>query len=250
MKKNIIILFLLPVILMAQPQLKLMTFNIYHGENRKGKIDLNVLAEIINKENPDVVGLQEVDFNTGRSGKIDIALELAYKTGMIPLFARAMNYDGGEYGIAILTKYSIIKSEVFNLTKFKNYEQRVALRVDVKIGEDTLAFLTTHLDYHEDDTLRFLQIKDLINIVKQIKYPLFLLGDLNDVPESRAIRLLSQQFEMDKPALLSFPCPTPEKKIDYILKKTQEWVLKNEYIVESENASDHCAVVAEFEKTD
>ncbi len=247
--KNTLLIFLLSVVsLFAQERLKLMTFNIYHGETLDGEINTEIFAEIIKRENPDVVGLQEVDFYTNRSGNIDIVLELARRTGMVPLFARAMEYGGGEYGVAILSRYSIIKSTIHKLKELEGYEPRVALEVILSVKNDTLSFLITHLDYHQNDSLRFLQINDLIEIAKNIKYPLFLLGDLNDTPESRAIKLITSVFDMDYPNLLSFPCPHPERKIDYILKRTKKWKLVRERVIKSDKASDHCAVSAEFEK--
>ena len=250
MKKTLLIFLLGAVSLFAQERLKLMTFNIYHGETLDGKINTDIFAEIINKENPDVVGLQEVDFYTKRSGNIDIVLELGRKTNMVPLFARAMEYDNGEYGVAILSRFTFIKSTVYNVHFEEGYEPRIALAVDLKIGNDTLSFITTHLDYHQYDSLRFLQIKNLVKISKGIKYPLFLLGDLNDTPESRSIKLISSMFDLDNPNLLSFPCPKPERKIDYILKRAKKWKLVNEQVIKTEKASDHCAVIAEFEKID
>ncbi len=250
MKKTLLIFLLGVVSLFAQERLKLMTFNIYHGETLDGKINTDIFAEIINKENPDVVGLQEVDFYTKRSGNIDIVLELGRKTNMVPLFARAMDYDNGEYGVAILSRYSIIKSIVHKLRTKVGFEPRVALEVILSAKNDTISFLVTHLDYHQNDSLRFLQIKDLVKISKGIKYPLFLLGDLNDTPESRSIKLISSVFDLDNPNLLSFPCPEPERKIDYILKRAKKWNLVNEHVIKTDKASDHCAVTAEFEKID
>ena len=48
-----------------------MLWNIHHGEGTDGKIDLQRLADVIAKESPDVVMLQEVDRNMPRSGKVD-----------------------------------------------------------------------------------------------------------------------------------------------------------------------------------
>ena len=249
MKKLLALLFFgFATVIFPQEKLKLMTFNIYHGETPTGNINLDAFAEIINDEQPDIIALQEVDFYTNRSGKIDMSLKLAKKTKTVPLFARAMSYDGGEYGVAILSRFTFIKSVVYNLPYEEGYEPRVALAVDVKIGNDTLSFITTHLDYHENDTLRFKQAQHLLKITKTIDRPLFLLGDLNDTPESRTIKLLLTVFSSDDSSLLSFPCPKPEKKIDYILNRTNQWKLNDEYTIKTDKASDHCAVMGIFGK--
>ena len=75
----------------------------------KGDFDLQVIAKVIEDADPDLVALQEVDFKTRRAG-YDLATELGRMVKMAPLFGRAMYYDGGEYGGAILSKYTFIES--------------------------------------------------------------------------------------------------------------------------------------------
>jgi len=78
--------------------LSVLSFNILHGATMKGDFDLDVIAKVIKDVNPDFVALQEVDFKTNRAKQYDLATELGWRTKMAPLFARAMPYDGGEYG--------------------------------------------------------------------------------------------------------------------------------------------------------
>ena len=97
---------------------KVMTFNILHGATTRGDFNLDAIARVIIDENPDLVALQEVDFMTKRAKGYDLATELGWRTKMAPLFARAMPYDGGEYGEAILSKWSFISSRNFVITQF------------------------------------------------------------------------------------------------------------------------------------
>nr|WP_315823812.1 endonuclease/exonuclease/phosphatase family protein [Paraflavitalea speifideiaquila] len=85
-----------------------MSYNIHHANppSKAGVIDLDAIAAVINKYKPDVVALQEVDVNTKRSG-LNEAFLLAQKTKMNFYFARAIDYDGGQYGVAILSKYAL-----------------------------------------------------------------------------------------------------------------------------------------------
>jgi endonuclease/exonuclease/phosphatase family metal-dependent hydrolase len=74
MKRVLILTALLcgggPLLLSAQ-SLKVLTYNIHHGENVKGEIDLQSIANVILATNPDLVALQEVDSATGRAQKAD-----------------------------------------------------------------------------------------------------------------------------------------------------------------------------------
>ncbi len=56
------------------------------------------------------MALQEVDFFTRRAKHMDLATELELRTGLAPLFGRAMLFDGGEYWEGILSRYSFLSS--------------------------------------------------------------------------------------------------------------------------------------------
>ena len=44
-------------------QLRVMTYNIHHGEGTDGRIDLERIAKVIRDAKPDLVALQEVEKN-------------------------------------------------------------------------------------------------------------------------------------------------------------------------------------------
>nr|WP_020468889.1 endonuclease/exonuclease/phosphatase family protein [Zavarzinella formosa] len=55
----------------APKVLRVLTYNIHHGEGTDDKVDLARLAEVIKVSKPDLVALQEVDRNTTRTKKTD-----------------------------------------------------------------------------------------------------------------------------------------------------------------------------------
>ena len=89
--------------------IRVLSYNIHHANppSKPGIIDIEAIAKVIAKESPDIAGLQEVDFKTNRSGRnSNQAAELARLSGMpYYYFAKAIDYDGGEYGLAILSKF-------------------------------------------------------------------------------------------------------------------------------------------------
>ena len=67
-------LFLMAPAALAADQVtsvRVLTYNIRHGEGMDGVYDLGRIAEIIRGAHPDVVALQEVDRGTERSGRAD-----------------------------------------------------------------------------------------------------------------------------------------------------------------------------------
>lgn len=75
--------------------LRVLSYNIHHGEGVDGKFDLERIAKVIQSVNPDLVALQEVDRNTTRASDVDQAQELAELTGMHMAYGKALDYQGG-----------------------------------------------------------------------------------------------------------------------------------------------------------
>jgi endonuclease/exonuclease/phosphatase family metal-dependent hydrolase len=55
---------------------RVLSFNILHGATTKGDFDLDAIAKVIKDADPDLVALQEVDFQTKRAKGYDLATEL------------------------------------------------------------------------------------------------------------------------------------------------------------------------------
>src|SRR5690606_32249863 len=101
--------------------LKVLTYNIHHAAppSRSQAIDLDAIAAVINEQNPDLVALQEVDAHTGRSGPFNQAEELGRKSGMTAHFFKSINYDGGEYGLAILSRLPVVDVNLYPLPRME-----------------------------------------------------------------------------------------------------------------------------------
>ena len=84
--------------------LRIMSYNIRNGRGMDDMTDFRRTAEVINKVCPDVVAVQELDSVTGRSGGKDVLREIAGLTLMHHIYAPAIDYDGGKYGIGMLSK--------------------------------------------------------------------------------------------------------------------------------------------------
>src|SRR5215207_5374554 len=91
----------------AKRTLRVMTYNIHVGVGMDKKLDLQRIAGVINQEHPDLVGLQEVDRGVRRTEGKDEIVELAAMTRMHFAFAPNLDYQGGKYGVAILSRWPI-----------------------------------------------------------------------------------------------------------------------------------------------
>ncbi|WP_153555516.1 endonuclease/exonuclease/phosphatase family protein [Roseimaritima sediminicola] len=237
--------------------LKVMSYNIHIASPPSkpdySHKDLQAVADVIRRTSPDIVGLQEVDKYTVRSGKQSHqAKDLAESTGMHYHFASASYKSDGEQGQAILSRYPILKAESHRLPapQGASGETRSLAIVLVEIEGTKVAFMTVHLD-HRSDTIRKFQIETLLKHTQRYEeYPVILGGDFNMEPDDENFRLLKSQFGMLTEAHpLTYPQRNPQKAIDLILwnKKAAETLsVEAYYTVEERYASDHLPLVAEL----
>lgn len=235
--------------------IKVLTFNILHGATTRGDFDLDVIARVIKDTDPDLVALQEVDFKTNRARGYDLVTELGWRTKMAPLFGKAMDYDGGEYGEGVLSRTSILASRVVGLPHTLGNEPRAALEIITVLSTgDTIAFIGTHLDHTRDNIDRIAQVEKINEVFASNRYPTLLAGDLNDVPGSEPIRILEKiwtpSYDKSNPEP-TFPSDNPRIKIDYVMfMSAKKWKVLETRVIQDTIASDHCAYLAILELLD
>ncbi|MCR3971007.1 endonuclease/exonuclease/phosphatase family protein [Aeromonas veronii] len=243
------------------------TYNIM--ASRMGSTD--DIVDAIKKMNVDIIGLQEVDSMTSRSGKnfskkgsppINQAEYIAKKLGLNFYFCKATDYDGGEYGTAVLSKFKVKVNKTMILPNIEGAEQRTACAVEVDVPNypAPVMLITTHLDF-TTQPLRAEQVRTLQTEFSSWQFPHALpivIGDLNLPPQSSEYFDLTAWFnDTDKKLQYTAPSWNPDRKIDYILtSKAQEWNIKNVFIpkptdeVEGKKSyaliSDHLPMVVEM----
>ena len=229
-------------------ELRVVTYNIRHGRGMDERVDLERTARVLARIEPHLVGLQEVDHRAQRSGAVAQADSLAQLLGMQPYFAPFMPFQGGEYGMAILTTLPVVRDWAIELPPGGS-EPRVALAVQVILpGGDTLVAVNVHFDWVRDDTFRFAQASALAATLDTLSHPWILVGDLNDIPDSRTLALfLERGVELAKPdhASFTFPSTDPVREIDYIfMAPGGGWEGGEIQVVDETVASDHRPIVA------
>lgn len=230
-------------------KIRVLTYNIHHGEDVNGKLDLQQIAAVIRKAKPDVVALQEVDSVTSRTQKADQLKELAALTGLHCFYGKNMNYDGGGYGVGILTKLPITDSFITRLPNFPKSEPRVAATVELQLkNKKRFLFSAIHLDYVKDPTERIEQAKKLQEVFANNSKPSILAGDFNAQPgETTMNDIIFSLYDETDPTgqSLSFPSHQPRIKIDYVLvSKKHRWKILHYEVIEEKIASDHRPVLS------
>jgi len=231
---------------------RVMTYNIHVGVGMDKKLDLARIAQVINEQKPDLVGLQEVDRGVERTQRIDEIAELAKLTKMDYAFAFNLKYQGGQYGVAILSRVPIQATDHRLYSNLREAERRGLIRAEIKLGGQVVNFVTTHLDYQYEDG-RVFETEQLLKALENVKGPLIVVGDFNDVPAGGAYKLMRQSFD-DAWSLtnpngegLSYPADKPAKRIDYIFTRSSDRIRAKRAWIPATLASDHVPVVAELE---
>ncbi|MGE5499967.1 MAG: endonuclease/exonuclease/phosphatase family protein [Syntrophothermus sp.] len=262
--KNIIslLLFISTLIGVSAAQdmqkLRVMTYNIHHGQGMDGRIDIARIGDIITDNKIDLAALQEVDRGVERTNKIDIMQMLSDQTGMFMAFGKNIDFQGGDYGNGVLSKFRLDSVNNLNYEMKREGEKRGLLKTIIKVNGERIVFIDTHTGDKNNESEKLMNADEIIAVLKGCgNMPVIMCGDFNDRPGSKMHEKLKEYF-VDICELLgndsgySFPSVKPERRIDYIyiskegLKRFKPLSITT---IQTE-ASDHLPVIAEFEVSD
>jgi endonuclease/exonuclease/phosphatase family metal-dependent hydrolase len=235
----------------ASPGVTVLSYNIHRGVGLDGRSDLARIAEVLRSSGADLIALQEVDVGTRRSGGVDQAAELGRLTGFEQVFGAAMDYDGGQYGEAVLSRWPIQSSRVHALPHSPEREPRCALEVRVRPVGGELRFVGTHLDHLADATDRIAQVRALDTLLAADELtPTILVGDFNDEPGAQSLSALADTWAdvLGPDRSGTFPADHPERAIDHLfVRPAERWNKLSAAVLDEPLASDHRPVRAQLE---
>jgi endonuclease/exonuclease/phosphatase family metal-dependent hydrolase/uncharacterized membrane protein YidH (DUF202 family) len=230
----------------GQP-LRVMTYNIHQGVDADLRMDLEAIAGVIAAESPDVVVLNEINRARATNGFVDTLPLISHRLGMRYVFGA--NYQDGQYGNAILSRYPILAWDNIHFTH-NTTEIRGLLRAVVQASGGPITFYATHLDHLSGpDHARAQQVAEVLAAWDGDPRAI-LLGDLNAEPEAPELGGIYEAGFVDVLAatgqddVFTFWDPLPSRRIDFIFL-TPDLPLGRAWVVSS-RASDHLPVLAEL----
>ena len=237
--------------------LRVMSMNIKEGGRYCGFLSAPY-AELIAQYEPDVVCLQEVDQMTTRNGGRDWLNEVAMATGMMPYFCHSMNYQGGGFGTALLSRWPFYKMTkiVTNLSGAR--EPRASGWIYVQLPEgECVRVATTHLALESSQ----MTIQHLADVNKNIfaegdTIPTLLVGDFNANEGSDPISYAANRWkDLGKGYGNTYPTSRPEityaaQRLDYVMASPKTgWTVESYTILDRPDLSDHRFIVADVTYT-
>jgi len=233
-----------------RPTLRVVSWNIRHGVGMDGTLDLDRTAAVLRRLRPDLVALQEVDERCRRSGGVDQAAELGRRLGMEHRFGEFMAYDGGRYGLAILSRLPVRATRRHELPR--GAEPRCALEVEVDAPgmARPLSFTCVHHDWTRE-AIRVVQMRALMAALGE-RRPAIVAGDYNSEPGSESLDLLAaagwriMAKDGGRDDGRTWPADEPTQELDHVAERgLPDHAVSHERIDEAV-ASDHRPIEAVF----
>jgi endonuclease/exonuclease/phosphatase family metal-dependent hydrolase len=220
--------------------LRVLAFNTHHGEGLDGELDLERIGRLIESTRADLVALQEIDRLVERTGFIDQADEYAEHAGLEPLFGAFMSYQGGQYGMALLSGLPILDWANHRLPD--GAEPRTALTARVRLPNTAREVVFSGIHFYRTEEERMAQARALTDILADETGIVILAGDFNSLPGSPVMDYLGADFEIvqKRGSAFTFPADEPAREIDFMLVRPgSSFEVLEHRVLDERVASDH-----------
>lgn len=215
--------------------LRIMSYNVRNCRGMDDVTNYQRIADVINRVDPDVVAVQELDSVTERSQGVFVLKELADRTLKHCTYGPAIDYQGGKYGVGVLSKE---KPSGFQKVPLPGREESRMLLI---VEFENYVLACSHFSLTKED--QELSVPIIFDAIKEIKKPLFFAGDMNSVYESPTQIGLREKFKtLNNYKENTIPVVNPNRCIDYIYgyeNGNTYSVLKRQVLFNEQVASDH-----------
>ena len=239
--------FSFPVFLSAQnlPQkeensLRIVSYNVRNCRGLDEKVDYDRVADVLNRMIPDLVAVQELDSMSTRYPGKYVLEELARRTLMHATYAPAIDFQGGKYGIGMLSKEKPINSKVIPLP---GREEKRTLQI---VEFEKYYMCNTHLSLTEEDAKNSVAI--IFDAIKDLRKPVFLAGDMNSTYDSATQVMLRERLAvLNNHKQNTFPANEPKECIDFIYGRNDStYSVLARGVINEPVASDHIPLYADI----
>ena len=226
---------------------RVLAYNIHHGEGLDSVLDLERIAALIRDVDPDLVTLQEVDSVVARTDGVDQAEVLERLTGLETVFGRFMPYQGGAYGMAVMSRWPIAASVNHRLPD--GDEPRTALSATVTLPGTGRLLRLVGIHFYRTDEERLAQAMALEEQLLSDTVPTILAGDFNSTPGSEVMLHLSRSWSVVEKGedRFTFSSDAPVREIDFVLlRPATRFEVLSERVLDEPVASDHRPVLVDL----
>lgn len=221
--------------------IRLLSWNIHGGIGSDGRFDLARIVRLVERHDPDVIALQEVD-SRGRAGETAPVAFLSRSLGEHAAEARTISAPDGHYGHCVISRFPLGDIRVEDLS-FISREPRCAIIANVEAPYGTFRLVTTHLGLSILE--RRAQAARLAVLARAGDGPCIAMGDFNDWFAFGHVRRRLKRVMPARTMLRTFPAAWPLLRLDRIYCSAPARFVSSWTDHEAASASDHLPVIAD-----
>ena len=197
--------------------LRLVTYNV-GSFTKTEQTSCSMVSDMMTEVKADVISFNELDRNTVRSGRTDQLAEIAGgMDGWKYVFAKAIDFQGGEYGNGIAYNPETVGEVISQFTI--PFPDAAEPRVCLVLEFGSFVFASVHLDVASQSE-RMAEVEEITRRMQSAfagkGKPVFLAGDMNELPSDSAIMELRKDWSLISANLPTFPSDAPKTCIDMI----------------------------------
>ena len=216
------------------------------GYLRPKPMHLEKISQFIKEQNPDLVGLLEVDTGSTRTGNVNQAKKIADDLGHFSLYQCKYHEGSVTSRLPILNAQAnaFLASDTLHHPKF-HYFKRGVKRLIIELETDEVSVYLVHLSLwyrHRQE-----QLWELCQLVSKAKKPVIVAGDFNTYWGSGELNLFKQATKLksaNTQSLATFPSDKPRLELDFILH--HESIKVEKFFIPEVEYSDHRPLVFDY----
>jgi endonuclease/exonuclease/phosphatase family metal-dependent hydrolase len=242
--------------------MRFLLYNICYGTHRnqrrfpllgvlgRTRDHVDEIIDFLKQEDPDVVGLVEVDAGSYRSGRVSQVEKISSALGHYHAY-------GSKYGVHSKWQHIPIYNQQGNAFLAKDtiqearhhYFEKGMKKLVIELELEAVTFFLVHLalTYRK----RAEQIIHLYEMIRKTDRPYIVAGDFNAFTGEQEIRLLMAASQLENANRLnvpSYPSHNPKRHLDFILHSPS--IRVNDFRMPACRLSDHLPLVLDFEVID
>jgi len=209
--------------------------------------NLQRITDFIKGEDPDIVGLVEVDAGSIRSRRINQAEAIARALGHYSVYQCKYGESSLNNRLPIVRKQgnAFLAAPRVHGERFHYFEKGIKrLTIELELEECAVFLVHLSLKYRH----RHAQLESLHDLVVACKKPVLIAGDFNTFWGGREIYLFMKATGLrsaNARGLPSYPSRAPRKELDFVLYG--EGIDIKNFAIPSVQFSDHLPLVCDFE---
>ncbi|KPA16781.1 Endonuclease/exonuclease/phosphatase domain protein [Candidatus Magnetomorum sp. HK-1] len=219
----------------------------FSGFLKRTHNNLKLIGEFIKSQNPDIIGLIEVDSGSYRSNRNNQAEAIAAELSHEHVFDSKYSSNSLAQKIPLLNKQgnALLTNQVI-VDQKSHYFNKGIKRLVIELELEDLVVFLVHLSIKYRH--RHNQLKDLYSLIKDIQKPLIVAGDFNSFWGDEELSLFMAAAglkNVNDTGIPSHPSRAPRRQLDYILHSPEISVRK--FFVPQVRFSDHVPLICDFD---